>query len=141
MQLRITDFLNTVGAALLCMTDFLNTVGASVAVHDCLPHQEAAHPSLADVMTTDALRTLLDDDDIVARLAEFLPEQQRYGGAYVAPCYCKTCASLYNRTPHDVRAVVACPQFKHQLHVLSMALKTGQLDFAQFGLPPEAQVR
>lgn len=50
------------------------------------------------------------------------------------------CTVCCHRTPHDVRAVVACPQFKHQLHVLSAALKTGQFDFTQFGLPPEAQV-
>ncbi|PRW33310.1 adhesion molecule [Chlorella sorokiniana] len=72
-------------------------------------------PSLGDVLKPEALGPLLASDDMVARLAPYLPEEHRSAAA--------------------IRELVSTPQFRHQLDLFSHALMTGQLDTSQFGLP------
>ncbi|KAI7839776.1 hypothetical protein COHA_006576 [Chlorella ohadii] len=72
-------------------------------------------PTLGDVLKPEALGPLLASEEMVARLAPYLPEEHRSAAA--------------------IRELVSTPQFRHQLDLFSHALMTGQLDTSQFGLP------
>eukprot|EP00877_Chromochloris_zofingiensis_P010437 jgi/Chrzof1/5647/Cz16g10040.t1 len=76
--------------------------------------QAPAGPSLAEVLQPEALAPLLQDPEVVSRLAPYLPEE--------------------HRSPESLRDLARSPQFQQQLHTFSTALQTGQLDLAQFGL-------
>ena len=54
---------------------------------------------------------------------------------HCAGCIC-CCACCACRSAAAISELVSTPQFRHQLDLFSHALMTGQLDTAQFGLPP-----
>ena len=73
-------------------------------------------PGLNEVLTPEAVRPLLRDENVRARLAEFLPDA--------------------HRGSENLEALMRTPQFQSQLERFSAALQSGQMDLAQFGLPP-----
>eukprot|EP00887_Chlorella_sp_A99_P000404 scaffold13.g404.t1 len=77
--------------------------------------QQLAGPSLLEVLRPEAVCPLVDDA-LAARLAPHLP-----------PSY---------QSPAAIRDLIASPQWRHQVRLLSHALQSGELDTSQFGLPP-----
>ncbi len=75
-------------------------------------------PLLSDVLTSDVLLSALTSEAVQQRLAPYLPEEHRNASA--------------------LRELVTSPQFSSQLSSFSRALASGQIDLAQFGLPPGA---
>jgi hypothetical protein len=71
---------------------------------------------LNEVLTPETVGPLLRDDDVRARLAEFLPDA--------------------HRGSENLDSLLRTPQFQSQLERFSAALQSGQMDLAQFGLSP-----
>ena len=71
-------------------------------------------PGLNEVLTPEAVGPLLRDENVRARLAEFLPDA--------------------HRGSENLEALMRTPQFQSQLERFSAALQSGQMDLAQFGL-------
>ena len=80
------------------------------------PPLRARGPGLNEVLTPEALGPVLRDERARARLLEFLPDA--------------------HRESEDLEALLRTPQFQAQLERFSAALQSGQMDLAQFGLPP-----
>lgn len=121
-------------------------------------------PSLGDVLQPKALAPLLGSEEMVARLAPYLPEEHRLVGvggpggglrmgaveplldgavpwrarAVGAACQLRAphASPPWRRSAAAIRELVSTPQFRHQVGLFSHALSTGQLDTSQFGLPP-----
>ena len=75
-------------------------------------------PGLHEVLTPETVGPLLRDESVRARLLEFLPDAHRASGS------------------ENLEALLRTPQFQSQLERFSAALQSGQIDLAQFGLPP-----
>ncbi|KAI7901250.1 uncharacterized protein BX663DRAFT_117362 [Cokeromyces recurvatus] len=75
--------------------------------------------SLNDVLNSQTLQPLLKDASVCESLMEYLPEE------------CE-------KTPEELNAVIASPQFSQSLQTFVAALHTGQLGplLSQFGLDP-----
>ena len=71
-------------------------------------------PGLNEVLTPEAVGPLLRDENVRARLAEFLPDA--------------------HRGSENLEALMRTPQFQSQLERFSAALQSGQMDLTQFGL-------
>lgn len=73
---------------------------------------------LADILTVDQISYLLENDQVVQSLLPYLPEG--------------------HQSKDGIVKVLNSPQFKYQLHVLTDALRQGQLNTSQLGLGPPA---
>ncbi|KAI8982506.1 hypothetical protein BDB01DRAFT_149170 [Pilobolus umbonatus] len=84
-------------------------------------NQQYTPISLNDVLTPQALNSLLQDNKVCESLYPYLPEES-------------------TKDLEEVRQVVRSPQFSQSLHSLSAALQTGQLGplLSQLGLDPSA---
>jgi hypothetical protein len=78
----------------------------------------AAHPSLSQVLSPDAVKPLLCNTEMLGKIAPYLPEQHR------------NLASL--------ELILSSPQFRHQLDLLTHALSTGMVDTSLFALGEQA---
>ncbi|KAL3688501.1 hypothetical protein R1sor_014810 [Riccia sorocarpa] len=74
-------------------------------------------PSFSDILKPDIVIPLVDRSSIEERLAPFLPEGVK--------------------TPEAVAELMLSPQFQQQLDMFTHVLRTGQLDWAQFGIDPK----
>jgi 26S proteasome regulatory subunit N13 len=73
---------------------------------------------LADILTVDQLSHLLENEQAVQSLLPYLPQG--------------------HQSKDGIVKVLNSPQFKYQLHVLTEALRHGQLNTSQLGLGPPA---
>lgn len=73
---------------------------------------------LADILTADHLSHVLEDEQVVESLLPFLPQG--------------------HQSKDGIVKILNSPQFKYQLHVLTEALRQGQLNTSQLGLGPPA---
>ncbi|KAL2630645.1 hypothetical protein R1flu_015331 [Riccia fluitans] len=74
-------------------------------------------PSFSDILKPDVVIPLVDRSSIEERLAPFLPEGVK--------------------TPEAVAELMQSPQFQQQLDMFTHVLRSGQLDWAQFGIDPK----
>jgi hypothetical protein len=76
---------------------------------------------LGNVLTPEAIRSILSDQDIASALFPHLPETS-------------------DNTNEELQEIIHSPQFRQSLHRLSAALQSGQLGplMTQLGLDPSA---